>query len=472
MGCDHPTMSKRKRNAFKTIECDDEYFLHHQYWKNKAIGETEVDDDTATAAAAEKLYNRKPGHTCDIVYVGHNNFGNELSWLPVTYLKEHWWVHSIFASTSTSTDKLDTFWTRLLGHPEGNRQQRYELLLQQLSNQKMRTRILRRRLKSKSTSTGHNNNNSWCPTGYKAQDGKTKKYTRPNNINDLTASYEPCNKPISEQADQQFNQEYSNLLSQSSGSSTSSSSSNTMSSKNKNNDKNTMDGNYSPIYASLPLHRITMIRDPWSWMLSKFFWQGIDKKLGLYDRIQNVTKVNTTSDNDDNDNEDGVVCNIDPLENMIPLIKNPKTHRYLTWMEKFAYEQLMNLCGNDCSIRYNNGLISLQEFENQVTSNLRQAFSVVGLLNETESFYTMIHQRIAYVDTTINVDVKGSKHSSKTKTGLKGKLQEACRQQFLYNETFRSQARHDLPVMAALERVYQIGLEVNRFQLEELKQCY
>jgi hypothetical protein len=40
------------------------------------------------------------------------------------------------------------------------------------------------------------------------------------------------------------------------------------------------------------------------------------------------------------------------------------------------------------------------------------------------------------------------------------------------NEKFQQQFKEKLPILASLERLYQVGVEVNRFQQEELRQCH
>jgi hypothetical protein len=39
----------------------------------------------------------------------------------------------------------------------------------------------------------------------------------------------------------------------------------TLNKKNNNN-------NYAPLYASLPLHRVVLLREPSSWLMSRFQW--------------------------------------------------------------------------------------------------------------------------------------------------------------------------------------------------------
>lgn len=123
------------------------------------------------------------------------------------------------------------------------------------------------------------------------------------------------------------------------------------------------------------------------------------------------------------------------------------------------------LCGDDCSIRLERGLLTLEELEAQTESNLRNAFSVVGLLNETNQFYDMVTKRIAYVDMALHPHVQGKKHTS-----MELRMAQKCKGIFA-NESFQEQFKAQLPVLAVLDRLYKVGVEVNRFQLEELRQC-
>jgi hypothetical protein len=91
---------------------------------------------------------------------------------------------------------------------------------------------------------------------------------------------------------------------------------------------------------------------------------------------------------------------------------------------------------------------------------------VVGLLNETDTFYDMVTTRIAYVNVSLNPQVKGSRHPS-----LKTRKSMRCSRVF-QNEKFQQQFKEKLPMLASLERLYQVGVEMNRFQQEELRQCH
>jgi len=70
------------------------------------------------------------------------------------------------------------------------------------------------------------------------------------------------------------------------------------------------------------------------------------------------------------------------------------------------------------------------------------------------------------MNNNLHVIPVGNKHSTK-----KGKKKIRCKELFLKNETFRERVRTTLPVFALLERIYYVGVEVNRFQQEELSLC-
>lgn len=124
--------------------------------------------------------------------------------------------------------------------------------------------------------------------------------------------------------------------------------------------------NYAPIYASLPLHRTVLMREPFSWLVSRFFWNGAYRSNYKCDDIYNATYHNPQSLN----------------------------HTESGWIYQMALEHLLYLCGEDCINRYETREISLNDMERQAEANLRHSFSVVGLLNETSSFYEMLTTRI------------------------------------------------------------------------------
>ena len=93
--------------------------------------------------------------------------------------------------------------------------------------------------------------------------------------------------------------------------------------------------------------------------------------------------------------------------------------------------------------------------------NLQNSFSVVGLLQESDSFYEMIHERINYLNMKKTIDVNGQRHSSSNK----GK-KPMCEELYSKNESFQEHIHSSLPAFG----IYYVGVEVNRFQKEELAQ--
>lgn len=198
---------------------------------------------------------------------------------------------------------------------------------------------------------------------------------------------------------------------------------------------------YSPWYASLPLHRVVLMRNPWTWIVSKFFWHKEYQKYV-----------------DSQGNKQKVKC--DDLSR----VNHPVSPRG-GWADTHLVTYLAFLCGDDCDQRLEKGLMTIQEAEIQAASNLRNSFSVVGLLEETEAFLEMVSTRIAYVNMSLNPDVEGSRHTAK-------KTEESRRCDTIYQELeFRKQFRKAIPLMGTMERLYNLAVQVNKVQQQELNQC-
>jgi len=355
-----------------------------------------------------------PSHTCDIVYVGHNSLGNELSWLPPRYLKHHWWDQSEYRKS----DELEQYWDGLLWDREIRR---VELATRLINDTDRLVEVIE-----------DSKEFSWCPQGYANSYGKNETsllYHRPRDTLEYEDSYQTCAIPLAQDADEAFRKAFAKHSS--------------FQGKRTNSKFN-----YASVYASLPLHRVTVMRDPWSWLVSKFFWHKLDKQLPeRHDGKPNCYNVSQ------------------PVNRTKPLI-HPLTGHELGWVEHYSLLYLMRLCGNDCHTRYENGLLTLEELEEQAGDNLRNSFSVVGLLQEQDQFYDMVTDRIAYMDLSRNLHVKGKTHSTKR---IEGSIR--CKELFGTDENFRQYVRDSIPVLAALERIYHLAVRVNRFQANELKQC-
>jgi len=236
------------------------------------------------------------------------------------------------------------------------------------------------------------------------------KSARPTTMREQKKGYALCGLPLGSKVDKQFKRYWDKLPKPATHSSTVGT-----------------EYNFAPLYASLPVHRVVVIREPFSWLLSKFFWH--------HDFLSSKFKCT----------------------------------EFKGWAEvEILRDYLLKLCGVDCANRYESGLLSLEGVEAQTEANLRHSFSVVGLSEEPDVFYSMINMRMAYMNTKLNLHLKNSSHSSINK---KNKERAAECKEIYAGETFRNKVRKDLPVLAAMERLYYVGVEVNRFQQEELSRC-
>jgi hypothetical protein len=197
---------------------------------------------------------------------------------------------------------------------------------------------------------------------------------------------------------------------------------------------------WSPLYASMPVLRVTMMREPFSWLVSKFFWH---KGMHGWIRGGNGEKValRTCDNNGTNYTDIG------------------------SWVSGAALKQIDHLCGEDCLVRMEAGLMTLDQAEQQARHNLQHSFAVVGLLHETSTFFEMVTARAQYMDTSLNPEVTGSLHST-------SKKEEYARCSEIYQtKEFQDNLLAVCPELRALKRLYEVAVAVNRFQLEEMQTC-
>lgn len=135
------------------------------------------------------------------------------------------------------------------------------------------------------------------------------------------------------------------------------------------------------------------------------------------------------------------------------------------WANNRAILYILYLCGEHCLGGYAAGTMSIADLEQQAAYNLRHSFAVVGLLHKSDEFYDMVSRRVSYMNTALNPKVKGSSHSS-------GNGEEMIRCKAVYeDETFQNRLMQLSPAIAAINRLYQVAVEVNAFQKQELDQC-
>jgi len=215
---------------------------------------------------------------------------------------------------------------------------------------------------------------------------------------------------------------------------------------------------YAQMIASLPVIRVTVIRDVWSWLLSKFFWHP-----NFYSRNSTLVvgpwkgepSFATRSYNAQRKNE-----------TVPPLIKcDDIEEAAYGWGANWAMTYLSYLCGEHCLSGWISNQMTLDEIEGQGAYNLRHSFAVVGLLHKTNEFYEMVTHRVAYMNTSLNPEVEGKTHS----TGNNPEM-ERCRTKYK-DPDFQARLMEKSPEIAALERLYNIAVEVNEFQTKELAEC-
>lgn len=254
----------------------------------------------------------------------------------------------------------------------------------------------------KALSRAKNKGAVWCPW-----DGSR----RPRTHREIADKYYTCGAPLAAKMDSAFHQVYSSA-------------------------------DYSPFYASLPLHRVVLVRDPWTWIMSKFFWH----------------KENQFYMNETTGQKRGIHCRD------LSMVEYPESPRG-GWANLYLLTYLAYLCGDDCEQRLEAGLMTIEEAEIQAANNLRYSFSVVGLLEETDTFFDMVSSRIAYVNMSLNPHIEGGRHSAK-----KSKLSIHCSKLY-QTQAFQMRFRRAVPLMNTTERLYQLAVQVNRAQQDELNQC-
>lgn len=331
---------------------------------------------------------------CHTIYVGHNELGSEIHWLPPRVL-QLWWKSQWGSLSNTLTDEVEH--SKLVSDIEFG----IETLLP--------------------------GDSRWCVAlemGRPTVLERGRLGTRKDDFNRSTHLWTNCSDPLALITDGHFHEFW--------GKAGVGSTSDITKAEYRN---------YSPIYASLPVHRVTVIREPFSWLLSKFFWH---KTKGLCDDIPSASLLTNITNASDGKQEWG-------------------------WAYEYLVTYILYICGEDCLTRFEMGIMTLKDMEVQAESNLRQAFTVVGLFEEMDDFYDMVDQRFGYVNITASrIDVEDGQHSS-VRDKNRDEV-ERCKKIF-EKKDFRDEFKAHLSVLATMDRLYQVAVEVKRFQKEELSQC-
>ena len=337
---------------------------------------------------------------CNTIYAGHNYLGSELHWLPPRY-SQNWFQKKIVKMITSPTTPLSSSSSSLGTDTRSSIIDKENGILT-----KGFDKLLPR-------------DKRWCLRFHKSR----PRYPYVDNQEDSDDRkgyqiYNQCSTVLSMKYDSIFQelwkQQQSSIVTSA------------MSSASHGGPRT----DYSSLYASMPVQRITMIREPFSWLLSKFYWHSTSRKLD-------------------------VKC-----DDVVP--------QGIGWIQKYSLDYILHLCGDDCANRFDLNLsASLDEFEQQAANNLRKSFAVVGILNETETFYDMITRRVKYMNMSLNKDVEGANHKS---VDSPTKETERCKAVFQTPE-FQNFVKQRIPIVATLERLYNFGIQVNRHQMTELATC-
>ena len=353
-----------------------------------------------------------------LVYAGHNHFGTEVHWLPIPYLKD-WW---------------STFWSRA-------RIDQLDPVLEKINSL--------------------DGELQWC-----------RDLPRPLLVNDVDEKdreqYWDCAKDhIQPQADawarktvlQRFSKDVLTPKQQGRA--------------------------WGQMYASLPVTRVTLLREPWSWLSSKYAWHKIAKRYDMQcddltlatiigpavaeeqrsDRKR--TRALLAKNRNNSSDHRSTVLHIRSTNNSKfsdDMYTDLHLHFRPGWARMMALGYILQLCGEDCHTRLEAGHATLDEIEAQAAYNLRHSFAVVGLLHEQETFLDMLHARVDYINMHLpDAEVfMGGKHKSKK--------DEYCAELF-HDPKYQRDLLAAAPEMRALLRLYEVGVQVNRFQMQELEQC-
>jgi hypothetical protein len=333
-------------------------------------------------------------HRCDIIYMGHNLLGNEFHWLPKSYMVQ-WWKNSRWGRDPNHSFVTDAIQDRDM---EITTTWHVPAKIQEI------------------VGGADNIPNITCRKGpYKYWDLKGK-------------GYQNCFQPKEAVMDQVSKYVMGDDPLQA-----------------------------ARLTSNLPILRVTVLREPFSWLMSKFFWHPHH-----YSRNNTMVIPNKgaawVAERRKDDTRKG--------KQTPPLIHCDDVEEAAHgWVAHRAMMYLFYLCGEHCMGGWAAGTLSLEDLERQAAYNLRHSFAVVGLLHKTDEFYQMVTQRVHYMNTALNPNVTGKLHESST-------AEEALRCKAIYkNTTYQQELLSKSPVLRALARIYDVAVEVNEFQKKEMVEC-
>eukprot|EP00977_Amphora_coffeiformis_P017098 scaffold5479_cov199-Amphora_coffeaeformis.AAC.37 len=341
--------------------------------------------------------------TCHRIYAGHNRYGNEIHWLPPAYLTQ--WMNNTTVNLSV---ELKQFLQSI--HPQSQ---------------------------------------EWC---------ELYNRKRPKSRTEYHAMYQNCSLPLAKRVDaaaQGWIRQQQQQLGQDSALSTSLHAD--LADLWNHPVLPEMDHsiNWGPLYASLPVLRTTVIREPFSWILSKFYWH----KMNTMHQCKNVSAAAF------HEETKHIASIVDVGSDIAP-----------GWAHRLALSLILHLCGEDCIARWEHATsvlgakgftpqhekVLVQSFVRQADYNLRHGMAVVGLNEDIKAFYDMVTTRVSYVDMSRNPHVHGSAHPSSATHDCKRHYQTIEFQQSLLQAS---------STIRAIVGLYDTAKRVNAFQKNEMLSC-
>ncbi|KAL7564247.1 hypothetical protein ACA910_012274 [Epithemia clementina (nom. ined.)] len=292
---------------------------------------------------------------------------------------------------------------------------------------------------------------------------------------------------------------------------------------------------WSQFYAQLPVLRVVMIREPFSWLASKYAWHNLSEAGAVCDNVawatagaghsniyqqvvkhvllqkereqrqqrqqkeqqeRNQANNNTTRKRTARNGTSTTSTTTTTTTKYNNIGEIEKSGAAPGWVTRFALNHIYQLCGSDCRTRHLKRRADLPELVAQAQANLRHAFVVVGIYEHgCDEFYQSLGRRVAYLSNITTGSSSSSSSSTQPSTNAtnaatttntrrmmmkriheqvqrehstQGK-DEDCKQRLMHDDAFRQALQQASPELMALIHLYQVAKQVNAVQQHELQ---
>ena len=268
-----------------------------------------------------------------VVYVGHNGLGTELHWLPVPYLQQWWQQHWATSRPRRPRRRNNKVSTTTLGFNKDATREEDDVI----SNWWQRLDGIQ----------------PWCGS-------LPRPLFDSNNISAEAMTL--CSQRIQNEVDAAAHttlEQYHHW----------------------SMDTPTNRGRaWSAVYASLPIIRVILMRNPFTWFTSKYAWHHLSRKGIVCDNISQATAGAGHSNMYEGMREERIGSS---SMKVFDINGSPAPG----WIRRLSLEYIYQLCGSDCRVRHLQQQATLQEITVQAEFNLRNAFAVVGILEDGEEIF-------------------------------------------------------------------------------------